>query len=169
MAEGKYLAFTKDPAREILHDWWKDIDRHRGDRALLRRCRHPGEVVFYPSFHRLRHRLADQELPLWNEALAAVAGLAAHVKKIDSGRMFAQQMAAPRGPKQGAIVSGLRFRRLLQRSELDDLYQPLIRAIRHLGGEINLFDLAHGVYWWRFDNTKKEWAYAYYEAAPKEN
>ena len=100
-------------------------------------------------------------------ALAAVAGLAAHVKSHIDGGSIAQQMAAPKSPGAGARVSGLRFRRLLTVSDRDELYPLLLRVVSLLDGHVNLVNLANSVFWWN-DRTRKSWAYDYYATAPSE-
>jgi CRISPR system Cascade subunit CasB len=100
-------------------------------------------------------------------ALAAVAGLAAHVKSHTGGASIAQQMAAPKAPGAGARVSGLRFRRLLAVSDRDELYPLLLRVVNLLDGRVNLVSLANSTFWWN-ERTKKDWAYEYYTTAPSE-
>ena len=71
---------------------------------------------------------------------------------------FAKQMTKSDKP----AVSESRFRRVLEITDRDELYVSLIRLIRILGGNVNLRDLAESVYWWN-KNTKKDWAYSYWE------
>jgi CRISPR system Cascade subunit CasB len=126
------------------------------------------EVTFSPAYHRLLGRLQEQSGTVNREALAAVVGLATHVKThTDSGGSLAKQMATPKAGGSGARVSGLRFRRLLAVSERDELYPLLIRVVRLLDGNVNLLSLANAVYWWN-ENTRKQWAYDYYSTAPAE-
>jgi len=150
-----------------LQRWWQSLEEARGDRAKLRRCRELVSVVFIPSYYRLRSVL----LPLGrvdDEALAAVAGILAHVKNHVPGRAFAEQMAQPKGRGASARVSGLRFRRLLQFQNHNELYPALIRAVRLLDGAVNLHSLASSTYWWN-DSVRKQWAYDYYGTAPTED
>jgi CRISPR system Cascade subunit CasB len=64
-------------------------------------------------------------------------------------------------------VSGLRFRRLLSIENHDELYQAMIRIIRLLDNNANIYDLAKKVYWWN-EKTKKRLAYDYYANANTE-
>ena len=64
-------------------------------------------------------------------------------------------------------MSGLRFRRLLKIEDRDDLYGAVVRTIRLLDGSVNIASLADGVYWWN-ERTKNNWAFDYYDKAPKE-
>lgn len=159
---------SNDESGSILLAWWRDLESNRGERAFLRRSSNITEVAFSPAFHRLLGELKEQGSTVNREALAAVAGLATHVKAhTDVGGSLARQMATPKAGGSGARVSGLRFRRLLAVSERGELYPLLIRVIRLLDGNLNLLSLANAVYWWN-ENTRKQWAYDYYSTAPTE-
>ncbi len=148
----------------ILHAWWKSLEDQKGERAALRRAPSPAEVVFFPAYH----RLFAQVRPINREGLATVAGLASHLKEdTGSSKSLPQQMATRKTGSDNAIVSGLRFRRLLAISDRDVLYPMMIRIIRLLGKKANLLSLAESVYWWN-ESTWKNWAYDYYATAPKE-
>ena len=167
MKQMKYISFTNNPdARSALVEWWGGLDRARGDRAALRRCRNVQEIAFVPAFHRLRHDLS-RIAPVDAEKLAVVAGVLSHVKNNDYSLRFAQQMATSKDGGDRARVSGLRFRRLLKIEERGDLYGALIRTVRLLDGSVNIASLADGVYWWN-EMTKNNWAFDYYDRAPKE-
>ncbi|MEW6220899.1 MAG: type I-E CRISPR-associated protein Cse2/CasB [Thermodesulfobacteriota bacterium] len=163
--------FTGDDyPSEVLLVWWHELGKNRGAAATLRRATDPGAVAFSPAFHRLLDGLRAAGCPLGPreaDRLAAVAGLAAHVKSHTPGASLAQQMAAAKAPGSGARVSGLRFRRLLAVAERDELYPLLIRVIRQLGGAVNLVSLANAVFWWN-ERTRTTWAYEYYAACPSE-
>ena len=66
-------------------------------------------------------------------------------------------------------VSQIRFQRLLKidNDDCDKKYEMMIRIIRILDYEADIPSLANGIYWWN-ERTKKEWAFAYYEHAPRE-
>lgn len=147
-----------DESGKILFKWWKELEDHRGDRAQLRRAKDPAEVVFVQAYHDLYHKLRLSD----RESLACVAGLSAHVKENNSGKILAEQMAEG---TDKARVSGLRLRRLLRIDDRDELYNAMRRMIQMLGGVVNIYDLARTVYWWN-QRTKKQLAYEYYEHAP---
>lgn len=155
---------------EILRAWWKSLEDNRGERARLRRAPNPSDVAFSPAYHRLFNQLLGlkQLRPINREPLEAVAGLISHVRE-DTGplKKFAQQMGAKKTGSDNAIVSGLRFRRILAISDRNTLYPMLLRIIHLLGGKVNLLSLAESVYLWN-ERTWKDWAYEYYAAAPKE-
>jgi CRISPR system Cascade subunit CasB len=166
--------FTEgDDSSRVLVAWWRALDHNRGERASLRRAASPTVVVFRPSFHRLLGQLRTEGYPLNTdraEAIATIAGLSAHVKSHAGGASFAVQLATPKSPGGRALVSGLRFRRLLAVSNRDELYPLLIRVVRLLDRSVNLVSLANAVFWWndRNEKTKKDWAYTYYAKAPSE-
>lgn len=172
------------PMRALLH-WWQGLDQARGDRAALRRCHTLAEIVLTPAFNRLRIDLARfAELDSGTIArLAVVAGVLAHVTPPADENMIeglltprphgqiARQMAAPPPDGTRSPVSELRFRRLLSipESEPEALFAAMIRLVRHLGGtpaQVDVPSMARGLFHWN-QKTKQTWAFAYYEAAPK--
>jgi CRISPR system Cascade subunit CasB len=159
-----------DESSEILVSWWQALEDDRGKRANLRRAAGPSEVAFESSFHNLLARLRGQGYAVGREgtiALAAIAGLAAHVRSHIGGASIAQQMATPKSRGASAPVSGLRFRRLLAVSDRDELYPLLVRLVRLLDGRVNIVSLANSAFWWN-ERTKREWAYDYYATSPSE-
>lgn len=160
-----YLKFDKDsPEHQTLIDWWQELDKNRGERAVLRRSCTLVEVAFSPAYHRLR--LAVLSFGSVNDdGLALIAGLVVRVKVDSEKGSIAEQMAT--GKTGSARVSGLRFRRLLKVKEQDELFIRMTRIVALLGGEVNLQSLAQSVYFWN-DTTRKKWALDYYLKAPKE-
>jgi CRISPR system Cascade subunit CasB len=168
MEEKMYLSFTDPETKDELLRWWKALDISRGDRAELRRCHSPLNVAFTPTYHRLMGALAKYG-PVKEDDLAIVAGVLSHVKTYNPGS-FPVQMASPSSADgKKAKVSGLRFRRLLKidGDDPDKLYGSMIRVVHLLGDDVDIPSLANGIYWWN-ERTKKDWAFAYYEHAPKE-
>lgn len=153
-------------AHGILLKWWRELDDSRGDRAALRRCHNSMEIAFNPAFHRLRWMLNKFSYVNY-ESVAVVAGVLAHVKENDESTLFATQMAMPKSGSTNARVSGLRFRRILKVQNNGDLFEPLIRVVRMLDGNVNILSLAKGIYWWN-DFTRKDWAFEYYDKATDE-
>lgn len=181
-----YLSFDSNaPAGKALMAWHRTLyplppkagERRQGpnfsgDRALLKKAGRLLDVAFVPSYHRLLSSL-EQEAPgarrhgaaKHRERLALVAALAARAKKHQPGTSFAAQMGKPKEGAKTARVSEARFRRLLTAEDPDDLLQHLGRLVHLLGGEVDLASLAQGAYWWN-DDTRRQWAYDYYRAAP---
>ena len=164
MKEGGNHMSIFSPVSEFgkaLESYWESLEDNRGDRAILRRCDGTLQVVMTPIF---QHQLRDwrgyfSSETNYEERLAQIMGLLAHVRFHRSDISIAKQMATGRGGDPA--VSELRFQRLLQRTR-QEYYQAMIRVIKLLRGEINIHDLAESTYFWG-DNIRKKWAYAYYE------
>lgn len=147
---------NESPMIKALHTWWKGLDHNRGARAELRRARSINEVMMIPSFHFARRKFIKffpQQVDQLR--LAMILGLLSHVKQPTSVKL-AKQMSMGDRPR----VSELRFKRLL-RCERDELYQPLVRVIRLLDGQVNIGDLAKLCFYWD-DHIRKELAFDYY-------
>jgi len=162
---------------QILAEFWKSLENDKGTRAELRRCRSISEVAITPAFSRMC-RQVEKLMPTnfpWESRLAAVLGLISHLDpnekntvlaKQDNGKyveLFIEPMTYLSGDRP--ILSELRFRRLLQR-EKNDLYPAMIRVLRLLGGNANLFGLAESVFYWG-DKIRKRWAFAYFPNVPE--
>jgi len=155
------------------HKWWRSIQpsadgapERRGDRAELRRCKSLSDVLIAPSFHRLRNLALSENVGFGDdEILAAIAGILAHTESSVTER-FGASMAANKENGQNAKVSGLRFRRLLEVKDLDELYLALIRIIRMMGRSVPVPNLAADMKNWKWedgrDRVRKEWARDYY-------
>jgi CRISPR system Cascade subunit CasB len=153
------------PLGQILNDFWQTLEKDKGSRAQLRRCKTPDEVVMVSAFHHLCRRIQPlmkgERDGCWQMRIAAIAGLLAHIRKLDSRKTLAEQMAEGDSP----VVSELRFRRLLQRDRRN-LYGALIRILGLLDKKANPFDLAQSVYYWG-DGERKRWAFAYFPNIPE--
>jgi CRISPR system Cascade subunit CasB len=160
-----HLSFDDNPPRRVLLEWWQDLKDRPGDRATLRRCKTPTEVVFEAPYHELYHRLTDHAY-VDEEGLATAAGLAARVDENEDQESLGHQMAASAGASNRPVLTPSRFRRLLDLDDRERLYTSAIRVVRLLEGSLNLPELATTVYWWN-DQAKKRLAYAYYEKAPE--
>jgi len=145
----------------ILHEWWARLQKNRGARAELRRCRTPAKVMLHPVYcslyTRFKPMMGDESG--WEERLAAIAGLLAHVEH-ESDVGLALQMAGKPKPE----ISELRFRRLLQ-YERASLYVPMVRVLRKLNKTANIYDLAASVFYWG-DDVRKRWALDYFPNTP---
>jgi CRISPR system Cascade subunit CasB len=171
MEQSTYLSFESNTdAREALYSWWVGLDETRGDRAMLRRCHDSTEVVFNPAYHKLLRSFNQIGFKRVNkESLAIVVGVLSHVKVHSGSESIATQLASPKTGSDKARVSGLRFRRLLKikDEDKDELFGSMIGIVRLLDGNLNIYSLANSLYWWN-NNTKKQWAYNYYQRAPEE-
>lgn len=156
---------AEQPLGKALQQWWEDLQQRQGDRAELRRAQTLEDVILLPAFQRAcqRFRPFFRHEEHWESRLASVLGLLAHVRQT-SDRSLAREMASPTS-NEPPVVSELRFRRLLQR-ERADLHLAMIRALRMLGHQANLHDLANSVYFWG-DAVKRRWAFDYFPHVPE--
>ena len=147
--------------RELTRWWEEDLQKNRGARAELRRCASVDEVAMTAVFARLCHSLRGhfEGEHGWQDRLAAIAGLLAHLRSLEPGKTLPERMAERKAGGSPA-VSELRFRRLLQRNR-SELYPSLVRVLHMLGYSADLSDLAEALYYWG-DRIKKKWAYAYF-------
>lgn len=189
MADDRNLVFklTREWGR-ILLSWRVGLEENRGDRAALRRCASATDVVFVPAYHALFREMeasgkealqknattrqwADLERRLL-ERLPVLAGLAAQADLADAAERqehpignLPTEMATERSTGGGPQVSGLRFRRLLKCQTPEELYPALRRIVRMLEKRTNIVNLTADILWWG-EETRKRWAYDYYETAP---
>jgi len=172
MAEAKktHLSVQKNDTatlESIVFSWWASLEHDRGARAELRRATSPAAVIFAPAYHALLRRIREENLSIDREYLAVIAAVVSQVKR-HSLVSLPRQLAASAPGGSRARFSGLRFRRLLAIDDLVELQVALIRVVRHLDGAVNIGDVTRAIRFWN-DKTKKDWAFAYYEAAPKED
>ncbi len=164
MSEVSVSNVEKAGPEAVVFEWWKGLVGKRGDRAELRRAHTLNDVIFTTAFQRLWLNLRGTG---WNNAdrVALVARVLSHADVHDSRHKFAEQLAAPHlGDKPR--YSGLRFRRLLQYRDIETLFEPMVRALRLVGNQANIFDLANSLYRWN-DETRRRWAFEYYGRNPK--
>jgi CRISPR system Cascade subunit CasB len=146
----------------VVMKWWGELEEHRGDRAELRRCRSPAEVVFVPAFYRLKAMMPESMNTMH---LAAVAGILSHVEAhLDGTARTAELFAHPKERGSTPRVSELRFRRLLRVPDYsyDELYPMMTRLLRQIDRKAHLPSLIPAIYWWN-SLTKRRWAESYYE------
>ena len=165
------LSFRPDSeAGKILIKWWRELEGNKGDRAKLRRCREPLDVYFVQAYHRLLNSLSQnypQEKGL-EKRVALIAALAASVKNTEwSGirQSLPEQMAKAPSKSGNSPVSQLRFRKLLECQNREELFPLLLRVIKILEQKVDIYHLADDVFWWG-DRCKRNWAHEYYSVAP---
>src|SRR5271157_1906627 len=145
---------TSPEVAKIINDWFEQLQHELGDKARLRRCHTPEEVAFEPAFHRLRLRLA----PYWKSPgrVAIIAGVLAHVKKNDHKYLVAEALALGKEGIKKPAFSEKRFKRLLKAQSKEDLFESFIRVVKVLAGNVNVVNLATGIFWWK--KQRKIWA-----------
>jgi CRISPR system Cascade subunit CasB len=162
--------FEKDsPSGEVILNWWIELNRNTGNKANLRRCNTPSETVYLPVSHSLISKLKeckDIQFNLSSDRICAIAGILAHVKE-DNSMSFAKQLSQKKSGSEQALVSDIRFRRILKYSNISEeelFFQKIIRVIHHVDRRVNIYDLLYSLYFWG-DKVKKQWAYDYYGTA----
>lgn len=145
----------------------------RGDRAQLRRCQRPDQVVFYSAFQRLLQPLAGRADPL---DLALVAGVVAHVKEHTPSRLpsMAAQLGQHREGSDQPLMSERRFRALIACNDPDDFFRQMKRALDLLDGVTNVTKLARDCLRWCQEHDSQtilpkerlqiDWATHYYQS-----
>lgn len=161
------LDFSHPKIKKALVGWWEALRENRGDRAELRRCKGIDEVLLTEAYHRLRRQLtATGFTPKSEDQLGAVTGLLAHVDENTEGSGIASRMAGGTSENE-APLSGLRFRKLLKTESREDLYRPLMRAVRLLDRQADVAALASDIFYWG-TSVRKRWAREYYDRALEE-
>jgi len=148
--KNRYRVFWREYDQQVLSEWWQSLDDNRGERAKLRRCGQPEEVLLQPAFHSLYQRLPKSNAL----ALAAVAGLVAQVKSPNT-LAFPAQLGKSKEGSDKPVLSELRFQQLLASRDLDEFYESLRRAILLLGREANILSIADGVLHWTKEQHDK--------------
>ncbi|CAJ0780740.1 hypothetical protein R8510_04782 [Ralstonia chuxiongensis] len=181
-AEGASLATTVEQWRAAMEP--SDGDRtgpfamlNRADRARLRRCRTPEEVMLQSAFHRLWQALERQQavLHLQPDELSLAAGVVVHAKHTPN-RKFARSLGQ-KNDNGRVAMSELRFSQLQTCRDEDSFFRQARRAVDLLGGELDVGLLAVDLLQWvrefrQPDQTlpptqrlKLRWATDYYHAA----
>lgn len=152
--------------KELLR-WWQDLDEHRGDRAELRRAESLLSVMQLPAFHVALVRLRDAGWaeagdPNQGERLALVIGLAAQVRSAPGAAAQAQlpRLAEAFSEGEKPAVSSLRFRRLLESANEEELFARLRRVLPLVKERVNLLQLSSDAFYWG-DAVRKSWIYNY--------
>lgn len=129
-----------------LMKWWGTLEGNRGDRAQLRRADRPDDVLLTRAFFNFLQYMPERwasERHLYASAL--VAATLAHVRQEARGGSFARQLA---GDGERPVMSELRFRQLLKSRTPEEFFRRLLRAVRLLGGSVNLQSLTEGILQW---------------------
>jgi CRISPR type I-E-associated protein CasB/Cse2 len=129
-----------------LTRWFEGLDI--GQRARLRHCHNPMDVVLEPVFHQLAGRLKEID----SRRLAPIAWTLSHIRGHDQrslGKAFKEKVSEPR------------FRRLLEAADRDELANDLRSTVRLLGNRANIVEVARVIYWWG-DSERRRLATEYY-------
>lgn len=157
-------------AKAEFLSWWHALTSEtasgtaRSDRAVLKRADTLTAVACTSAYQRIYRKMAEANdgepwQPFEQERIAALIGLAAHVK---SGA----PMSLPTAMSQRAEgsdrnpVSDLRFSRLLDAPDIEALFTGLRRSLPLIDNKVDPASLADDIFGWG-DVVKKRWAYAY--------
>jgi CRISPR system Cascade subunit CasB len=146
---------ANSPELLALKEWWDDLGKSPGPRAELRRCGDLQEAALATGTQDLCLKLKCVFGDL--ARVGAIAALASHIKEKEPRRL-AEAFA---GGGEDPALSELRFRRLIQCRDREELFPLLRRALHLLGGKASLEDLAHSLWFWN-DRTRQEWTFIYY-------
>lgn len=146
----RYNMLWREQEQQAIREWWQNLDDNRGGRAKLRRCEKPEDILLQSSFYELQQRCPKTP----TLALAAVAGLLAHVKT-NSEYSFPKQLGQQKEHSGKAVFSELRFQQLLASRDIDELYENLRRAVMQLNRTANILSLADGVLHWAQEQYDK--------------
>ena len=151
--------------------WWHglqpDHEQGRpGDRAAqarLRRAATLAEAMTDPAAIALFRRIGATgpgDLP----AVALLAAVLAHVRE-DAREGSVARRLGPEYPDapETALMSPLRFRRLLEATTDDERLTAFRRMVALAGGKLPLRDLARSLLRWN-DTTRRRWIYDYWNA-----
>lgn len=156
------LQFRKeDGVGKTVYEWWQSLDNHRDERAGLRRAATLTDIPLLPAYHRLYARVDGDRR--WSahqrDGFAAAVALLSHLRAESDQSLPLAMSDRPQGVDRNP-VSELRFRRLLEASDLDTLFAGLRRALPLIGHKTAPLQLVNDVFYWG-DEVKKRWAYAY--------
>lgn len=145
-------------------EWWKDLTGNKvdqdgsqkkidagrnGERAELRRCSEPQQVLMCKGFHRLRVSIDENLSNDMTIALGMIAGLCSHIKTMETKISFPAMLAIPtEKDKTSPPLSELRFQKIAKSRTPEDLYTNLRRAIHILKNRGNIISITNGVFLW---------------------
>ncbi|WP_051231931.1 type I-E CRISPR-associated protein Cse2/CasB [Stutzerimonas azotifigens] len=189
--------YLDDAQRQWVRNWWRALQPRsaddkplpamlaglgRGGRARLRRCSSLDDLLLEWANHLLADHLIELDrhkswrcLTDESEAyvhLALIGGVLAQVREeSDDGLSLAEHLGKLVGNER-RVMSESRFKRLQRARDLDDLYLQWLRAVKQVGGKVDIGQLADDLLAWLIereqppgrasDGIKFRWAYDYY-------
>jgi len=163
--ESEVKSFSSDEIQQRLYSWWSGLEERKGDRARLRRCRKPADVLVQKEFFRF-YEIIGEPKHLSRKKLAAVCGLLSHVED-DAGRKNFGELLGQAGPEASRPkVTEPRFRRLLNYENHEDLYRPIIRILSQLDNRVPIHGFSKTIFYWDSEGTRESLAFDYYQTIP---
>lgn len=176
------MSMTFDEQADAAWTWWDSLQPHDrngrpvpGDRAAVARLKRASSVLDAAAepetaklFRKLEFQRHAADRDLWRAAI--VAAVLSHVRKDDKSQGIAAAIGAPRGAAEAtALVSPLRFKRLVAAREPDELLIAFRRIVAQLGNSANVKDLARQLLLFTSDHqgdlARTRFAFAYHGAA----
>ncbi|MEQ1711500.1 MAG: type I-E CRISPR-associated protein Cse2/CasB [Hyphomicrobium sp.] len=176
------MSKTFDEQADAAWTWWDRLQPHDrngrsvpGDRAAVARLKRASRILDAAAepataalFQMLGFARYAADRDLWRSAL--VAAVLAHVRKDDKSHGVAAAIGAPHGVAEAtALVSPLRFKRLVAAREPDELLIAFRRTVAQLGNTANVKDLARQLLLFTSDHhgdiARTRFAFAYHGAA----
>ena len=152
-----YHAIKDKEQQEILFNWWKDLENHKGDKAKLKHAQSPEEVLLQSGFHRLSRQLPQLE-KYQLMALATIAGLLALVKSGENlDHALPTQLGKTKDHSKTPVFSELRFQKLLASQDATEFYRSLQRAIMIVSQQTHPLLLADSILHWFKEKEKPDW------------
>ena len=156
---------TYERAGAIAAAWWQELNSHNDPRsgqhraalAHLRRAGTPLEAIQEAATLSLIQRLPHYRN---KDRIAALAGILAWVRENDD-RRAARVVGRDSLDDEKAAMSEVRFRRLLQVVEDEELMEAMRRLVRLADRKVNVRDLSDSVLYWG-DPVRKRWVFDYY-------
>lgn len=158
--KNRYSVLWREHEQQALMAWWDSLQdpqlangktkSNRGERAKLRRCEKPQDILMQASFYDLQQHFPKTP----TLALAAVAGILAHINQ-PSDLSFPKQLGQQNDQSGKPVLSELRFQQLLASHDIDELYENLRRALMQIKRTANILSLADGVLHWAQEQHDK--------------
>lgn len=160
---------TKRPG-DLARQWWRGLqpapDRGRpGDRAALARLRRAdvGSAMMDEAALGL-FRIFGWRSPSRLPRIATLACVLAHVRT-DIENSFGSAIGRDSiDDKDSAVLSVVRFQRLLNADTEEEIERGFRRAVALLGGEANVADLARIILFFDDEETRRRLAFDYFAA-----
>lgn len=158
------------PADKALY-WWRDLQDMRdgkvnflADRAARARLRRAtrGDAVSDEAVIALYHRIWGGVYSTANmERAVRIALVLAHVRVEDNRHRFGEALG---DGGENAVLKPLRFKRLLQAEDTEDIIREFRRAVNLLGNAANVRNLAALLLNWDDEKNRTRFAFEYFGA-----
>jgi|WetSurMetagenome_2_1015567.scaffolds.fasta_scaffold47920_2 CRISPR system Cascade subunit CasB len=148
-------------------NWWRDLHGYAADadndsmkadsgrtaeRAELRRCNTPEQVMLCKGFYRLRYMLEDFQYNIGT--IATIAGICSHIRK-NEPLSFPELLATPiEEGKTTPPLSESRFKKLISSRSAEEFFIQLRRAVHILNYKGNIPSIIDGVNRWYMNLIK---------------